>query len=238
MDKTVLRQIAIILLGTLILAFAYYHINVQNQLSEGGFVGLALLGKYAFGWSPAWTALLLDIPVILLAWWLKGRRFMLFTLIGALSFSLFYSLFEQLSLFVVDLHGNLLAAAVLSGLLTGLGAGIVLRYGGATGGDDVLSKLISDWSGWKIGNVFFASDAIVLLICLFYLPLKETMYTVLAVWIAGKVITWTMTTTWQVRHFLPIKRTSTLAVSVSKVAVKPITSTPQSLQINHKGIKV
>ncbi|MEW4370446.1 YitT family protein [Paenibacillus kandeliae] len=186
-------QIAAILIGTFILAFAYYHINFHNNLSEGGFVGLALLGKYLFGWSPAWSTLLLDIPVIVLAWWLKGHRFMLMTLLGAGAFSLFYAGFEQLSPFVVDLHGSMLAAAVLSGVLTGLGAGIVLRYGGATGGDDVLSRLISDWKGWKIGNVFFAGDVIVLGLCLLFMPFKETMFTMLAVWLAGKMITWTVT---------------------------------------------
>ena len=43
--KTEAIKFAIMLLGTFILAFAYYHINFQNHLSEGGFVGLALLGK-------------------------------------------------------------------------------------------------------------------------------------------------------------------------------------------------
>lgn len=128
-----LRQIAVMLLGTCILAFTYYHINAQNHLSEGGFAGLALLGHYAFGISPAWSMLLLDIPVILLAWVLKGKRFMLLALIGAVAFSLFYAGFEKYSTLVIDLHGNLLIAALLCGVLTGLGAGIVLRFGGATG---------------------------------------------------------------------------------------------------------
>ncbi|KTS73505.1 membrane protein, partial [Paenibacillus jamilae] len=57
-----LRQIAVMLLGTCILAFTYYHINAQNHLSEGGFAGLALLGHYAFGISPAWSMLMLDVP--------------------------------------------------------------------------------------------------------------------------------------------------------------------------------
>ncbi|WP_051058746.1 YitT family protein [Paenibacillus shenyangensis] len=215
------KQILAILLGTFILAFAYYHINFYNNLSEGGFVGLALLGKYLFGWSPAWSTFVLDIPVILLAWWLKGHRFMVYTLIGAASFSIFYSGFEQLSPFVVDLHGNLLIAAALSGLLTGLGAGIVLRYGGATGGDDVLSRLISEWKGWKIGNVFFIGDVIVLGLCLFFLPFKETMYTMLAVWLAGKMITWTINVKvgFKLPHFMrPDKSAAPIQIPVKTTA--------------------
>ncbi|MDO7905217.1 YitT family protein [Paenibacillus sp. JX-17] len=223
-----LAQVGIMLLGTLILAFTYYHINFENHLSEGGFVGLALLGKYAFGLSPAYSVFLLDIPVILIAWLLKGRKFMLFTLLGAVSFSLFYSGFEKYSTLVLDLHGNLFAAALLSGLLTGLGAGIVLRFGGATGGDDVLSKLISEWTGWKIGNVFFVSDAFVLLASLFFLPVKETMYTILAVWLAGKVITWTMTV--QIR--IPARHNEPAAVSV-KQPIQNSKSVPAVTSLRH-----
>ena len=77
--------------------------------------------------------------------------------------------------------------------MTGFGAGIVLRFGGATGGDDVISVLFSEWSGLKVGTVFFLMDAVVLLLSLFYMPLVETLYTILAVSIAGQVITITVT---------------------------------------------
>ncbi|MDP4096794.1 YitT family protein [Paenibacillus sp. P96] len=187
------QQTAVMLLGTCMLAFAYYHINYANHLSEGGFVGLALLGKYVFGLSPAWSVFLLDVPVLIAAWLIRGWRFAAQALLGAATFSLFYSGFEWLSPPLINLQGNLAVASVLSGVLTGLGAGMVMRVGGATGGDDILSLLISQWKGWKLGSVFFVSDCIVLLLSLFYLPFKETMYTIFAVWIAGQTITLTVT---------------------------------------------
>lgn len=179
------------------LAFAYYHINFQNHLSEGGFVGLSLLGKYVLGINPALSMLLLDIPVILVAMLLKGRKFVMNTLIATFSFSIFYELLERYSTLVIDLHNNLLFAAVLSGLVTGFATGLVLRFGGATGGDDILTLLISRWSGLKVGTVFILMDAFVLLLSLFYLPLKETLFTILAVGIAGRTITFTLTFTFR-----------------------------------------
>lgn len=186
------RQLLIMLLGSFLLAFAYYHINFQNGLSEGGFVGLALLGKYLFDLPPALTMLVLDIPIFILAIWLKGRKFIAHTLVASMSFSLFYELCDRFSPLRMDFGSNLLMAAVLSGLLTGFGAGLVIRAGGATGGDDILSLMISQWSGLKIGTVFMTMDAIVLVVSLLYLPLKETMFTILAVMIAGQMITWTV----------------------------------------------
>ncbi|CAM2813209.1 YitT family protein [Paenibacillus sediminis] len=186
-----LQQMAMMLFGTFVLAFTYYHINFQNHLSEGGFVGLALLAKYTFNLPPALTMVLLDIPVLIIAMYVKGRKFIINTIVASISFSLFYEIFERFSPLTLDFHHVLLPAAILSGVFTGFGAGIVLRFGGATGGDDILSLLVSRATGMKLGTVFILMDAIVLVLSLFYLPLKETLYTILSVLIAGKMITMT-----------------------------------------------
>ncbi|MNW67702.1 hypothetical protein D3C74_463270 [compost metagenome] len=86
--------------------------------------------------------ILMDVPIIIVALFLKGRKFIINTLIAAMSFSVFYELCEQFSPLSMNLH-NLPLAALLSGVFTGIGAGLVLRVDGATGGDDVLSTLVS-----------------------------------------------------------------------------------------------
>lgn len=184
-------RLAVILSGTLLLAFTYYHINYQNHLTEGGFVGLSLLGKYVLGISPSLSILILDIPVLLIALIFKGKSFVVNTFISVAAFTLFYGLMERYSGWVIDLQDNLPLAALLSGVLTGLGAGMILRGGGASGGDDILSLLISEWKGIKVGTVFILMDVVVLALSLFYMPLKETLYTVMAVVVAGYVITFT-----------------------------------------------
>ncbi|MGG4393523.1 YitT family protein [Paenibacillus thiaminolyticus] len=187
-----LRHIVWMLLGSMLLAFSYYHINFQNHLAEGGFVGLALIGKYTFDWSPALTVLMLDIPVFIAAWFFKGRRFIMNTAMATGVFSLTYELCERYSPWVMNFGSNMVLAAVVSGVLTGFAAGIVLRHGGATGGDDIVALFISRWMKLSVGTVFIIIDIVVLLVSLFYLPLWDTLYTILAVSIGGKVITWTV----------------------------------------------
>lgn len=187
-----LQQITMMLVGTFLMAFCYYHVNYQNDLAEGGFVGLSLLGKYAFNWSPSITMLVLDIPILMIAMFTKGPKFLVNTVIAAISLSVFYDVFEQFSPLVIDLKNHMFIAAIISGLITGFGAGLVIRFGGATGGDDILALFLSKWSGFSVGTMFVILDVIVLLISLVYLPLAEAMYTVLAVSIAGKMITWTV----------------------------------------------
>ncbi|WP_240927739.1 YitT family protein [Paenibacillus thiaminolyticus] len=187
-----LRHIVWMLLGSMLLAFSYYHINFQNHLAEGGFVGLALIGKYTFDWSPALTVLMLDIPVFIAAWFFKGRRFIMNTALATGVFSLTYELCERYSPWAMNFGTNMVLAAVVSGVLTGFAAGIVLRHGGATGGDDIVALFISRWTKLSVGTVFIIIDIVVLLVSLFYLPLWDTLYTILAVSIGGKVITWTL----------------------------------------------
>lgn len=188
----VLTKLSWIVFGSVLLAFSYYHINFQNNLAEGGFVGLALIGKYTFDWSPAITVLLLDIPVFIVACFFKGHRFIMNTAIATAAFSLTYELCERYSTLVIDLGSSMLFAAVLAGVLTGLGAGIVLRNGGATGGDDILAMFVSKVTKLKIGTVFILFDVAVLLVSLAFLPLMDTLYTILSVSIAGQIITWTV----------------------------------------------
>jgi len=188
----VTRRYSLILFGACLLAFAYYHINYQNHLSEGGFVGLGLLAKYAFDLSPAMMMLLLDIPLFLVACLVRGRQFIWDTILASLAFTGFYECFEQYSPIVMDLSSMMPVASVLSGVLTGLGTGLVLRYGAATGGDDILSLLLSKYTGLSIGTIFLLLDVMVLSLSFWYVPLKEMMYTILAVVISSRVITWTV----------------------------------------------
>ena len=143
MRKQSIRSVLMILLGTFILAFGYYHINFQNNLLEGGFVGLSLLLKYVFDFSPAITILLFDLPFFILILFKNSPQF-------------------------------------------------ILRYGGTTGGEDLLCLFISKGTGISIGTVFLILDLIVLGLSSFFLPLDKLFYTILAVIVAGKVITWTV----------------------------------------------
>jgi len=187
-----IQHYGMILFGACLLAFAYYHINYQNHLSEGGFVGLGLLAKYAFDVSPALMMLALDIPLLLVAWLVKGRQFIWNTVIASLAFTGFYEAFEMFSPIVMDMSSMMPVASLLSGVLTGLGTGLVLRFGAATGGDDILTLLLSKYTGLTVGTVFLLMDVMVLSLSFWYVPMKEMIYTILAVFISSRVINWSM----------------------------------------------
>ena len=71
----------------------------------------------------------------------------------------------------------------------GVGLGIIFRFGGTTGGVDIIARLVNKYFGWSMGKTMFMFDACVIFLSLiFYLTYREAMYTLVAVFIASRVI--------------------------------------------------
>ena len=53
--------------------------------------------------------------------------------------------------------------ALFAGLFIGVGLGIIFRYGGTTGGVDIIARLGHKYLGWSMGKTMFLFDAFVIL---------------------------------------------------------------------------
>ncbi|WP_369902288.1 YitT family protein [Bacillus manliponensis] len=187
-SRQIIKEIFMVLLGSFILATTLYHIHFQNHLTEGGFVGIALFLQNFFDISPSISTVLMDIPVILLCATLLGRKMVIYSFIGSISFGIFYSIMENFSPLVIDLSNHLFVAAVLGGALAGIGLGFILRFGGATGGDDILTIALSKKTRFTVGQIFFAFDAVVIALSLYYLTWTEIAFTILSIAVQAKVL--------------------------------------------------
>ncbi|MFD1777350.1 YitT family protein [Fredinandcohnia salidurans] len=186
--KLSFKSIFFILLGSAIFSFGIVHFNMQNNLAEGGFTGITLLLYFLFEFDPSYTNLILNIPLFILGWKLLGRVAFYYTMIGTISVSIFLWLFQRYQL-DIPLDGDLMLAALFAGVFIGVGLGIIFRYGGTTGGVDIIARLVRKYVGWPMGRTMFLFDAVVITISLiFYLSPREAMYTLLAVFIGARVI--------------------------------------------------
>ncbi|MGN7296136.1 YitT family protein [Ferdinandcohnia sp. SAFN-114] len=186
--KLTIKSIFFILLGSAIFSFGIVHFNMQNNLAEGGFTGITLLLYFLFEFDPSYTNLILNIPLFIIGWKLLGRVAFYYTMIGTISVSIFLWLFQRYQ-FDIPLDGDLMLAALFAGVFIGVGLGIIFRYGGTTGGVDIIARLVRKYVGWPMGRTMFLFDAVVITISLiFYLSHREAMYTLLAVFIGARVI--------------------------------------------------
>lgn len=183
-----LSNVFFIVLGSAIFAFGLVNFNMQNNLAEGGFTGITLLLYFLFTIDPSITNLVLNIPLFFVGWKLLGRISFFYTMIGVFSVSLFLWLFQRYPV-EMPLRDDMTLASLFAGVFIGIGLGIIFRNGGTTGGVDIIARLVQKYIGWNMGKTMFLFDLVVIgLSWLLYLNYKEAMYTLVAVFIAAKVI--------------------------------------------------
>ncbi len=182
------KNILFILIGTAIYSFALVNINMENNLAEGGFTGITLLLYFIFNINPAISNLILNIPVFIIGWRILGTKSFIYTLIGTVGVSIFLEIAQRFPV-QITLHDDMFLAALFAGVIGGIGLGIVFRYGGTTGGVDIVARLVQKKIGWNIGKTMFSFDTcIITLSFITYLTYREAMYTLVAVYVAAKVI--------------------------------------------------
>ncbi|MGG1675156.1 YitT family protein [Neobacillus sp. NRS-1170] len=182
------KNILFILLGAAIFSFGLVNFNMQNKLAEGGFTGITLLLYFLWKLDPSYTNLLLNIPLFIIGWKLLGRNVFLYTIIGTVGVSIFLWIFQRYSL-EMPLKSDLTLAALFAGVFAGIGLGIIFRFGGTTGGVDIIARLVQKYAGWNMGKTMFMFDVCVIgLSLLTYLNYKQAMYTLVAVFVGARVI--------------------------------------------------
>lgn len=182
------KNCAVILLGCAILAFGLYNVHSISGVTEGGVLGLTLLLDHWFGISPSISSLILNGACYLLGFKLLGLEFIVYSVIGGVSFSAFYAIFERFDPLWPELANMPLAASIVGALFVGIGVGLCVRSNSAPTGDDSLALSLSKLFGIGIQWIYLASDLVVLLASLSYIPLGRIVYSLLTVIISGQII--------------------------------------------------
>lgn len=186
--RSELKKLATIMIGATILAFGSYNFNYQNSVTEGGVLGLLLLIKNVFDISPSLTSLVIDLSLFALGTKFFGKKFLLYSILSTFTFSTMYNTFERIGFLVPNLEHNMLLASILAGIGVGIGVGLVVRGGGASGGDDVIALIGNKFTPLKVNHIYLISDGIVLFLSLVYLDFKHIVFSLIAVTISGKII--------------------------------------------------
>ena len=186
--KVTLRSILLIMVGATILSFGSYNFNYQNNITEGGVLGLLLLLQHVFSISPSITSVVIDFSLFAIGSKFFGKKFLLYSILSTTTFSFTYKIWEHIGFLVPSFTHNMLIASILAGICVGVGVGLVVRGGGASGGDDVIALLGNKFLKLKVNHVYLITDAIVLLMSLVYLDIKQVFFSIIAVTTSGKII--------------------------------------------------
>ena len=169
-------------------AFGMYNIHALADITEGGVLGATLLLEHWFRISPALSSFILNAACFALGWRTLGKTFIAYSLIAACGYSLGYGICEQFPPLWPGIVDMPLLAAILGALFIGIGAGLCVRAGGATTGDDALAMSISHLTKIPIQWIYLVSDLTVLGLSLSYIPVKRIACSLLTVILSGQLI--------------------------------------------------
>lgn len=179
----VLFNLLLMSIGALLTAVAVNGIVIPHQFAAGGVTGLAVIIQQVVPLDVGVIYLLVNIPLFLAAYMAVGRRFFFYSLAGTLLFSLALSLVS----FEFKVENDILAA-VFSGLIIGLGAGITLRSQGSAGGGDILSVMLMMRLSIPLGSSLLALNVMVLTLTAWVFSLDAALYTLVQIYVAAMLI--------------------------------------------------
>ena len=185
--KELLLDILFVIVGSALVGAALSVFTVPNDIAPGGVSGLATALAYITPIRVSIWTLALNIPLLIGAWRLLGRRSLIFTLISTGLLSLFIDLSAT---YLPAYTNDALIASVFGGAISGLGVGILFLRGISTGGTDLLALLLhKPFPNVANGTLLLVVDATVvgIAVCIFH-DIDVALYSTIAIVVSSKVV--------------------------------------------------
>jgi len=188
MKRDALKSYAVITLGCIIYALAFDWFYAPNDLTCGGFTGVAQIIHFFAGALPVGVMIIaLNLPLYLLGFRRFGFAFLLKSLYATTLSSALMDVIAALHTFQPM---DKLLACLYGGVLLGLGTGLMMREEATTGGTELASWLVKEkLEHISIGKICLAIDLTVILIyAAVFRNLLNALYGGVALYVATTVL--------------------------------------------------
>ena len=178
--RTAAMDYLLLIAGAFIMGFAIKNIYDPLNLVTGGVSGLAIVIKSKVG-VPLWlTNTLLNIPLFLASYRIKGWRFIKRTLVSTVSLSLSLYVIPEMMIMPAD---DILLSALFGGLISGVGSGMVFMTQATTGGTDMLAALLQKiMPHYSVPQIMQVLDAAIVLTGAAVFGIRPTLYALIAIY--------------------------------------------------------
>ncbi len=164
------RTFLTVTLGTMLTCFAVVALTLPYQFAGTGVTGLALITHYLWDISPVWVITVGNTLLLFWGWRALSLRFALWTSYVTALTSLAVPFFEMFNYPVVQ---NTILAALLCGVVGGLGFGLLFREGASSGGTDVIVMVAKKRWGVDVGSMSFYLNMVILLASLVAVDMEK-----------------------------------------------------------------
>ena len=169
-----------IVVGNAMYALTVVLFLMPSGLITGGATGIALAFNKVTGLPVSAVLFVVNVAMLLLGWWVLGRRFALNTMASTVLSPFFMALWERLlgSLVLTD---DLVLNTVFAGFGIGISLGITIRAGASTGGMDIPPLVLNKYFHIPVSASMLVFDMLILCLQAAFSPLQQCLYGIVMV---------------------------------------------------------
>ena len=180
-------DILFFLAGSLLYAASVNIFTAPNNIAPGGFTGIATMLNYLFGLPIGSTILVMNLPFFFIGAWQLGKGFLAKVIAGTVLSSVVIDITAP---FMPAYQGDMMLCCIFGGILSGAGLALIFLRGGATGGTDLIAKLLSRFIRFiSLAHLILAADMLVVRATIpVYRSIESPLYAIVFVFVTTKVI--------------------------------------------------
>ncbi|MDO7906015.1 YitT family protein [Paenibacillus sp. JX-17] len=154
----VLWNSLVIVIGAAFIACGFNLFLIPHHQLSGGVSGLSMLIGYFTSFDISVMYFVLNIPILAAGWFILGKRFISFSMLSVVATTWLIAVVP-----VKAVATDAFLAAVVGGVLVGIGAGISFRVGGSSGGFDIVGSIVTRYRDFPVGMVLVGLNGLVIL---------------------------------------------------------------------------
>lgn len=175
------------LMGSVLYALSVNIFTAPNQIAPGGVTGVATLLNFLWGAPIGTMILLVNLPLLIAAWFRLGKAFTVRTLIVTVLSSV---IIDATAPFLPVFRGDKMLVALFGGVLAGAGLGLIYMRGATTGGTEVVARLLErKFRHIPIGRLILLVDALVVAAsALVYRNVETALYAMVLIFVSTSLM--------------------------------------------------
>ena len=175
-----LKRLFWVILGNTIYCIGVVSFILPMGLITGGTTGLGLITEHYFRIPVEAFAAVFNVLMFLVAWFMLGASFAMTTMVSSFYYPIILGAFQKIEL-LQNLTTDPMLGTICTGLLIGVGIGVVIRAGASTGGVDIPPLVLNRKLGIPISIGLYACDFAILLGQMIFRDKEKTLYGILLV---------------------------------------------------------
>lgn len=179
-----LKKFIFITIGAIMMAVALEIFLVPNEIIDGGITGISIVLSEITNVPLGVFIFVLNLPFLFIGYKQIGKTFAISTLYGVVVMSTSTVLLHHVDAFT----NEKILAVLYGGLILGFGIGLVIRYGGALDGSEIVAILLSKKFRMPVGQIIMVFNVFIFTIAGFVFGADSAMYSIFAFYIAAKVM--------------------------------------------------